>query len=112
MSAVPVASQGADNQDATVQALQAPLAPRPRSALWLDPAFEWLTNRWAETIKDVAQSVLGRYVDVAIQLPAAEPEPPAEPIEISGDFSIRMTGEVTKVSDGIIAKDMFGAYPG
>ncbi len=33
-------------------------------------------------------------------------------IEISGDFAIRMTGAVTKVSDGIIAKEIFGAFPG
>jgi diaminopimelate epimerase len=33
-------------------------------------------------------------------------------IEISGDFSIRMTGAVTKVSDGVIAREMFGAFPG
>jgi len=33
-------------------------------------------------------------------------------IEISGDFSIRMTGAVTKVSDGVIAKDIFGVFPG
>jgi diaminopimelate epimerase len=33
-------------------------------------------------------------------------------IEIGGDFAIRMTGPVTKVSDGVIAKEMFGAVPG
>ena len=33
-------------------------------------------------------------------------------IEISGDFSIRMTGSVTKVSDGVIAREIFGAFPG
>ncbi len=32
-------------------------------------------------------------------------------IEIGGDFAIRMTGPVTKVSDGVIAKEMFGAFP-
>jgi len=30
-------------------------------------------------------------------------------IEIGGDFSIRMTGGVTKVSEGMIAEEMFGA---
>jgi len=33
-------------------------------------------------------------------------------IEIGGDFAIRMTGPVTKVSDGVIAKDIFSAIPG
>ena len=33
-------------------------------------------------------------------------------IEIGGDFAIRMTGAVTKVSDGVIAREMFGAFPG
>jgi diaminopimelate epimerase len=33
-------------------------------------------------------------------------------IEIGGDFAIRMTGPVAKVSDGVIAKEIFGAYPG
>lgn len=32
-------------------------------------------------------------------------------IEISGDYSIRMTGPVTKVSDGVIAKEIFSAFP-
>ena len=58
MSAVPVASQGADNQDATVQALQAPLAPRPRSALWLDPAFEWLTKAFAFLVFSILAAIL------------------------------------------------------
>jgi phosphate transport system permease protein len=58
MSAVPVASQGAENQDATVQALQAPLAPRPRSALWLDPAFEWLTKAFAFLVFSILAAIL------------------------------------------------------
>jgi len=33
-------------------------------------------------------------------------------IEIGGDFAIRMTGPVTRVSDGVIAKEIFGAFPG
>jgi diaminopimelate epimerase len=33
-------------------------------------------------------------------------------IEIGDDFAIRMTGAVTKVADGIIAKEMFGAAAG
>src|SRR5512146_527509 len=58
MSAVPVAYQGAENQDATVQALQAPLAPRPRSALWLDPAFEWLTKAFAFLVFSILAAIL------------------------------------------------------
>jgi diaminopimelate epimerase len=30
-------------------------------------------------------------------------------IEIGDDYSIRMTGAVTKVSDGVIAREMFSA---
>ena len=30
-------------------------------------------------------------------------------IEIGDGFAIRMTGAVTKVSDGVIAREMFGA---
>ena len=33
-------------------------------------------------------------------------------IEIGDNFAIRMTGPVTKVSDGVIAKEIFGAFPG
>ncbi|MFZ1907911.1 MAG: phosphate ABC transporter permease subunit PstC [Burkholderiales bacterium] len=58
MSAVPVASQGAENQDATVEALQAPLAPRARSALWLDPAFEWLTKVFAFLVFSILAAIL------------------------------------------------------
>jgi diaminopimelate epimerase len=32
-------------------------------------------------------------------------------IEIGDHFAIRMTGPVTKVSDGVIAREMFGAFP-
>ena len=58
MSAVPVASQGAENQDTTVEALQAPVAPRPRSALWLDPAFEWLTKAFAFLVFSILAAIL------------------------------------------------------
>jgi len=58
MSAVPVASQGAENQDTSVEALQAPLAPRPRSALWLDPAFEWLTKAFAFLVFSILAAIL------------------------------------------------------
>ncbi|MGA8007125.1 MAG: phosphate ABC transporter permease subunit PstC [Burkholderiales bacterium] len=58
MSAVPVASQGAENQDTTVEALQAPVAPRPRSALWLDPAFEWLTKVFAFLVFSILAAIL------------------------------------------------------
>ncbi|MGA7985416.1 MAG: phosphate ABC transporter permease subunit PstC [Burkholderiales bacterium] len=58
MSAVPVASQGAENEDATVEALRAPLAPRPRSALWLDPTFEWLTKAFAFLVFSILAAIL------------------------------------------------------
>jgi phosphate transport system permease protein len=58
MSAVPVASQGAENRDATVDALQAPLAPRARSVLWLDPTFEWLTKAFAFLVFSILAAIL------------------------------------------------------
>jgi phosphate transport system permease protein len=58
MSAVPVASQGAENQDATVEALQASVPPRARSVLWLDPAFEWLTRAFAFLVFSILAAIL------------------------------------------------------
>jgi diaminopimelate epimerase len=42
--------------------------------------------------------------DISVHMPGGKIE-----IEIGDGFSIRMTGSVTKVADGIIAKEMFGA---
>jgi len=33
-------------------------------------------------------------------------------IEIGDHYAIRMTGPVTKVSDGVIAREVFAAFPG
>lgn len=58
MSAVPVASQGAENQDATVESLQARLPPGSRSAGWLDPVFEWLTKGFAFLVFGILAAIL------------------------------------------------------
>ena len=58
MSAVPVASQGAENQDATVASLQSQVQPRARSAGWLDPAFEWLTKLFAFLVFSILAAIL------------------------------------------------------
>src|SRR6202142_3834365 len=42
--------------------------------------------------------------NISVQMPGGKIE-----IEIGDNFSIRMTGPVTKVSDGVIAKEMFSA---
>ncbi|MGH8737447.1 MAG: phosphate ABC transporter permease subunit PstC [Burkholderiales bacterium] len=38
--------------------MQAPLAPRVRSALWLDPAFEWLTKVFAFLVFSILAAIL------------------------------------------------------
>ena len=58
MSAVPVASQGAENQDATVVSLQGQGQPPARSAGWLDPAFEWLTKLFAFLVFSILAAIL------------------------------------------------------
>jgi len=58
MSAVPVASQGAENQDATVAAPQSQAQPGSRSAGWLDPAFEWLTKLFAFLVFSILAAIL------------------------------------------------------
>jgi len=58
MSAVPVASQGAENQDATVESRQARLPPGSRSAGWLDPVFEWLTKGFAFLVFGILAAIL------------------------------------------------------
>jgi phosphate transport system permease protein len=58
MSAVHVASQGAENQDATVEALHAPLPARAASAGWLDPVFEWLTRAFAFLVFSILAAIL------------------------------------------------------
>ena len=58
MSAVPVASQGAENQDATVVSLQGQGQPRARFAGWLDPAFEWLTKLFAFLVFSILAAIL------------------------------------------------------
>ena len=58
MSAVPVASQGAENQDATVESLQGQAQPQARSAGWLDPAFEWLTKLFAFLVFSILAAIL------------------------------------------------------
>ncbi|HUJ87150.1 MAG TPA: phosphate ABC transporter permease subunit PstC [Burkholderiales bacterium] len=58
MSAIPLESQGAENQDATVAALQASLPPRRRSAGWLDPAFEWLSKAFAFLVFSILVAIL------------------------------------------------------
>lgn len=58
MSAVPVASQGAENQDATVESLQGQGQTRARSAGWLDPAFEWLTKLFAFVVFSILAAIL------------------------------------------------------
>ncbi len=50
--------EGAENQDATVESLPAALAPRARSALWLDPAFEWLTKVFAFLVFSILVAIL------------------------------------------------------
>jgi phosphate transport system permease protein len=58
MSVVPVASQGAEDQDTAIEALQAPVSPRARAALWLDPAFEWLTKAFAFLVFSILAAIL------------------------------------------------------
>jgi phosphate transport system permease protein len=58
MSVVPVASQGAEDQDAAIETLQASVSPRARSALWLDPAFEWLTKAFAFLVFSILAAIL------------------------------------------------------
>ena len=58
MSAVPVASRGAENQDATIDSLQGQIQPRARSAGWLDPAFEWLTKLFAFLVFSILAAIL------------------------------------------------------
>ena len=58
MSAVPVASRGAENQDTTVDSLQGQMQPRARSAGWLDPAFEWLTKLFAFLVFSILAAIL------------------------------------------------------
>jgi len=58
MSAIPLESQGAENQDATVAALRASLPPRRRSAGWLDPAFEWLSKAFAFLVFSILVAIL------------------------------------------------------
>ena len=58
MSAVPVASQGAENQEAIVASLQGSSPPRTRSGGWLDPAFEWLTKFFAFLVFSILAAIL------------------------------------------------------
>ena len=58
MSVVPVASQDAEDQDGAVEALHPSLSPRARSALWLDPAFEWLTKAFALLVFSILAAIL------------------------------------------------------